>query len=130
MNEREMLELAAKANGMTVLGNNPWPLNPVGYFFNQVGDHPPALYDVEKVRLGNARWTPLADDGDALRLAVKLGMEVYIDNHPEGCQCVEVESHTHKARRVILGFESHESNDAATRYAITLCAAEIGRQME
>ena len=33
-------------------------------------------------------WNPLTDDGDALRLAVKLRMTVDFDVDAEGCTCV------------------------------------------
>ena len=58
MNDRELLERAAKAAGIEL----EW-------------DGPPAnwrpMYYQGKTYHG---WNPLADDGDALRLAVKLGL--------------------------------------------------------
>ena len=77
-------------------------------------------------------WNPIEDDGDALRLAVKLGMEVYVDTHPEGCSCTEAQSITYStpenAGRSII----NHNNDpyAATRLAIVRAAAEIGKNME
>lgn len=112
MTDRELIEMAAKAAGCEVLevfdGGN---LHIKGPGIHKVG------------------WNPLTDDGDALRLAVRLGMEVYIDNHPEGCQCVEVESHTHKVGRFFQMLRSHADYESATRCAIVACAAEIGRNM-
>ena len=72
MTDRELLERAAEAIGMYVLHERAeWPRENVGWFFNQVGGHPPALYD----RANNLKgWFPLTDDGDALRLAVKRGV--------------------------------------------------------
>lgn len=68
-------------------------------------------------------WNPLTDDGDALRLAVKLGMEVYVDTHPEGCHCTEAESVTHRAGRSII---NHDADPyAATRRAIVRAAAAM-----
>ena len=58
MNDRELLELAAKAAGIEV----EWS-DITGCFWSD-GDS----------------WVPLTDDGDALRLAVKLGLCVRIDN--------------------------------------------------
>lgn len=69
-------------------------------------------------------WNPLTDGADALQLVTALGMEVYVDNHPDGCECVEVESHTHKCGRVILNLG--DDPDADTRRAIVMCAALIG----
>lgn len=112
MDDKELLELAAKAHGSL-------------HYEDGLG------WIVIESDGGRGKWwNPLDNDGDALRLAVRLGMEVYIDNHPEGCHCVEVESHTHKAGRVVVGLESHDSNESATRRAIVRCAADIGRQMQ
>lgn len=68
-------------------------------------------------------WNPLNDDGDALRLAVKLGILFLIDVH-----CGKVVKKT----VVTDGKTKHEVNHdgdpyAATRRAIVLAAAEIGR---
>ena len=54
----------------------------------------------------HARWNPLADDGDALRLAVKLGIQVFSPDYPE----------------------YHGSGDAcaAVRRAIVEAAARLG----
>ena len=77
MTDRELLERAAKAIGMYVLHERAeWPRENVGWFFNQVGGHPPALYD----RANNLKgWFPLTDDGDALRLAVKRRQQIDMD---------------------------------------------------
>jgi hypothetical protein len=112
MTDRELLEAAAKAAGIEI----DW-------------DGDKAL--VVQLFRGNLKnwldWNPLEDDCDALRLAVKLGMEVYIDNHPSGCGCSEAQSHTHKtpenqARSCI----NHEGDQyAATRRAIVRAAAAL-----
>jgi len=102
MTDRELLELAAKAAGM------PWD---------------------QWVIDGDDSWNPLTDDGDALRLAVQLGLDVCIDTP------IEREPHTH-----VIGFvgnsadtvdviEAHGDPYAATRRAIVRAAAEIGRAM-
>jgi hypothetical protein len=64
-------------------------------------------------------WNPLIDDGDALRLAVKLGID--ITTNLDSTQC-------------LYGFDScvelHKDDPyAATRIAIVKAAAEIGRTM-
>jgi len=97
MNDKELLELAAKAAGMDGLG----------LFWNE---RLKCLWDAE-----GFTFDPLEDDGDALRLAVKLvlGIRFYIDGVGVG--------------------ESYEMNNAdpqaATRRAIVRAAAEIGRAM-
>lgn len=60
--DRELLELAAKA---------------AGYKY-----HSPAGYIVVDGIPGN--WNPLEDDGDALRLAVKLNMDICYESCPDG----------------------------------------------
>ena len=66
-------------------------------------------------------WNPLTDDGDALRLAVKLGLTITSNYHVE-----------QKGLGVIVFTELEDSEDfcAATRRAIVRAAAEIGRQMK
>lgn len=64
-------------------------------------------------------WNPLTDDGDALRLAVKLNMGVSIhDNH---CMACAPSGMAHAVQDM--------PKDQATRLAITRAAAEIGKQM-
>jgi hypothetical protein len=69
-------------------------------------------------------WAPLADDGDALRLAVKLGMEISIDNGAS-MSAANTEHWTGE------GYcEGHANNPfEATRRAIVRAAAEIGAGM-
>jgi hypothetical protein len=57
--DRELLELAAKAAGIDFR-----------YVHNTAGGQ--FLWDGEKL----VEWNPLTDDGDALRLAVKLDIEL------------------------------------------------------
>jgi hypothetical protein len=106
MNDRELLELAAKAAGIG--GGWDWPR----------GAKAPTFW-----RDANRKaWLPLTDDGDALRLAVKLRMNVVItDAGPSvrgdrGPWCDE-----HCA--------ANDDMSTATRRAIVRAAAEIGRQM-
>lgn len=111
MTDRELLELAAKAAGM-VLGE--W--HGSGYWAD-MRDSPYG----EVAR----HWNPLTDDGDALRLAVKLSL------------CVDSDSRA-RATRVLIGnddskgaSEEHDNNPyAATRRAIVRAAAAIGEKME
>lgn len=94
MNDKELLELAAKAHG----GIDHYKVAPVGLLLK-----------------GGGVWGPLLDDADALRLAVKLRLDVeWID--PD---TVFVSSFQHVA-----------NNDpyAATRRAIVKAAAEIGKE--
>lgn len=68
MTDRELLELAAKAAGLTgechlLTGDCSDPAEPGGFRY----EHPDGGHDW---------WNPLMDDGDALRLAVRLEFEV------------------------------------------------------
>ncbi|MBI5259807.1 MAG: hypothetical protein HY855_25125 [Burkholderiales bacterium] len=77
MNDRELLEAAARAAGI-VIDKSP---------FNG-GGRENTGFDV----MGNAvldwhngtKWNPLTDDGDALRLAVKLNLDIEFDTLPDG----------------------------------------------
>mgnify|MGYP006337615661 FL=1 len=120
MTDREMLELAARAAGLKEFTE----IN--GRFavrtrFTGMQDWSP--------------WNPLTDDGDALRLAVKLGLHVMqypIYDEPKHSAIAK------KSARLLddtcvdmcVGIEVYGSDPyAATRRAITRAAAEIGRQM-
>ena len=61
--DREMLEYAAKAAGYEV------EMDHKGVFHIHEGTGPQSWRP----------WTPLVDDGDALRLAVKLGLDIEIE---------------------------------------------------
>ncbi len=103
-NDRELLKMAAKAAGF--------------YWIDQGGEHygiadgSPEMYC--------DRWDPLTDDGDALRLAVKLNLQITPGtyNKEEATAYGEAEAH----ERV------HYLQDlcAATRRAIVRAAAKIG----
>lgn len=109
MNDRELLEMAAKAAGMQLVADHAHI--PSGGVW-LVGK------DEDQV------WSPLTDDGDALRLAVKLRMIV----DPDGA-IYEVATATPKATGV-MAHEKHRADPyAATRRAIVRAAAEIGRAM-
>ena len=108
MDDRELLELAAKAAGIKHPG----------------GEHcinGPAVWDCEALRW----WRPLTDDGDALRLAVKLMLSVTIG--PCEVQAVSISG----ALRGELPKEDaiYQDMGIATRRAIVRAAAEIGRAM-
>lgn len=103
MTEREMLELAAKAAGIT-------------YF-----DVTPRGVSCENGYL----WNPRADDGDAFRLAVKLNMGVSIPVH----KTIRADVITFRDPFVNIR-EKGDDPYAATRLAITRAAAEIGKTME
>lgn len=103
MDDRKLLELAAKAVG--------------AYWFG----HYRCWY------LKEGPWNPLEDDGDALRLAVRLKLRVgqgsafavcYAGFHP-------------KCNDTTESYSAHGGDEmAATRRAIVRAAAAIGEKME
>ena len=104
MSDRELLEFAAKAAGIHVPTKKDYPWAYI--------DESGIFRDISCAGDGTrmSRWNPITDDGDALRLAVKLG---------------------DRAGQVTFFIDTKHDGDplAATRRAIVRAAAEIGRQM-
>lgn len=115
MDDRTLLERAAKAAGaagMPVIQSEAGP---------QILERRTAD-GTEYYRL----WAPEIDDGDALRLAVKLGLTLHAHpDHHQGAQSVV--TMTRHAVEVREYAESYADDlNAATRRAIVRAAAEIG----
>ena len=116
-NDKELLELAAKAAGYK-FETRGWVS--IDYDEPQIDYIKNTWWDAGRER--HDLWNPLTDDGDALRLAVKLNLDVGI-NCPNST-CIDVD----KDNWVI---EQHNDDPyAATRRAIVRAASEIGRGME
>lgn len=109
--EKEMLELAAKAAGYSHLT----------YLDHQCKDGQVVTGHYEP--LSESCINPLTDDGDALRLAVNLGIG-FQSYQRLGYSVATAELLTNS----ILTKEPHNTSDqyAATRRAIVRAAAEIG----
>ncbi len=105
MDDRELLELAAKAGGIA------------GEYRAGLGICPPELSQLHKFW-----WNPLTDDGDALRLAAGLCLNVLSS---EACVVVEDE----KGVECIEYFYGPEDYTSGWRRAIVRAAAAIGRAM-
>lgn len=102
--DRELLELAAKAAGIMPTTNCN-------------GD----LAWTTGLGSGCFEWNPLTDDGDALRLAVKLGILVDVTRFAT----------TAIANGSISATEKHNGDPyVATRRAIVRAAAAIGEGMK
>lgn len=74
---------------------------------------------------GDMKWNPLTDDGDALRLAVKLNIDIRFDTLPDGPYVEAVAMWTD-----MIHCDAQDlGNDAAlaTRRVIVRTAAAIGR---
>lgn len=111
MSDREMLELAAKAAGYDFRWGD------IERFGNDFVDCTDLAYIVDGASL--VYWDPLADDGDALRLAVKLRLE--FEWWKNGISA-------NHASTPVMPIE-HVGDDpcAATRRAIVRAAAELGK---
>ena len=104
MNDKELLELAAKAVGIEVLRcrlDNPLCKD---MLINDSYRNPMQV---------SGPWNPLTDDGDALRLAVKLGIDVWRNLDIVWCNGIAS----------VAGENPYET----TRRAIVRAAAEIAR---
>jgi hypothetical protein len=104
MNDRELLKLAAKASGELTpswYGND-------AYFEGVL-----------------SRWNPLVDDGDALRLAVNLGIKVSCRPDEE----VDIWA-TASCWAAYVQEDARVDKYSAARRAIVRAAAEIGRNMK
>ena len=110
MTDRELLERAAKAAGIEHGG---WL------------DYHPRFHNGCFLVKGTP-WNPLTDDGDALRLAVKLSMQI-----TDRVWCPN-KTYSHGSENgVSMDFENYNNGpDAATRRAIVRAAAEIGRNIK
>lgn len=108
MEDRELLELAAKAAGLE-------------YHWVKV-DGGSLMQASEPGSRSEESWNPLTVDGDALRLAVKLNLWLHVEEYGAAAR---------RAGGAWLGCEAHLHGgiEAATRRAIVRAAAAIGKEM-
>lgn len=107
MNDRELLELAAKSVGMVVVSDYD-----SATWAHLADEHPEQA----------VRWNPLADDGDALRLAVKLRLDIMPSLDSQ-------EASTRDPRDYVIAEEENGDDAcAALRRAIVRAAAEIAKR--
>lgn len=123
MSDRELLELAAKA-AQHCMDYMRWD----GYRFVEQKVHgvPHCGLNYEKT------WNPLTDDGDALRLAVKLNLHICIDAESAGAITVEwgFDEGGCAQHSVVENSQDEPGDCAATRRAIVRAAAAIGKAMQ
>jgi hypothetical protein len=111
--DRELLELAAKAAGLRIDFEDALEFGSradLRYFDDETGDF----------------WNPLVSDGDALRLAVKLQLHIVLLGFGDVVNGKdEIVIASHKWAEAI----EHHNDDpcAATRRAIVRAAATLGR---
>ena len=116
MNDRELLELAAKAAGIKL------EVNTKDYAVETLG-HLAATFVGGGLQF--IPWNPLTDDGDALRLAVKLGLCVDCVQGADVVQFFIASDPENGARSYGIDITNHD-RVAATRRAIVMAAAAIG----
>lgn len=104
--DRELLELAAKAAGVTGEYSEWW----------EMGEQ---FYSGFREDRTWGAWNPLIDDGDALRLAVQLCMNIEV-----------TESDVYACTQGNLSEPAKPDRAAATRRAIVRAAAAIGEAMQ
>lgn len=116
MTDKELLELAASAAAIDgwFVEDDEW--YGTGIVFTDEDDC-------------NRVWNPLTDDGDALRLAVKL--ELFIDTNWYNSDAYLFSDKSIATSFASVEEESHNGDPyAATRRAIVRAAAEIGKDMK
>ena len=114
MDDLELLVMAAKAAGIQHVDYENVDYDGCAGLVI-VGEHGQHLHG----------WNPLADDGDALRLAISLRLELLFFN---GYEEIRVES----SKADDVGFSVEKFSDdmgASVRRAIVRAAAEIGIKM-
>ena len=116
MTDREMLELAAKAAGF----------NDAEWVAEQA-----CISTLQQKRGFKFFWNPLTDDGDALRLWVKLKLDISFGDVSFFDDDFGFPVTYWREAQDVKGFVLHENDPyAATRRAIVRAAAEIGKAMK
>lgn len=131
MEDRELLELAAKAAGVFLTPDSMNRLFPK--FVWDDGDAPTfadgglfgtvAWYGDDGKPAGTEKllWSPLTDDGDSMRLAVALRLDVLHNEPQDNDSWVMAGSHIDHTEEV----DGEASRAAATRRAIVRAAAAL-----
>lgn len=111
MEDRELLEMAAKAAGHEWR----WYGAPLGTLF-QIKTH-------SRIWIF---WNPLTDDGDALRLATALKLHILHNDLGDALLWVSAVLNK-RGLHGVVDFDDESQRANATRRAIVLAAAEIGK---
>jgi hypothetical protein len=118
MTDRELLEKAAKAAGIRYDAEQSVPHPKSGCFWGLW-----LTFDGEPPENARRYFNPLTDDGDALRLAVKLQLIV---SCAYGMTAAAMETGVHDD---VVEFHHESDPQAATRRAIVRAAAAIGEAL-
>lgn len=119
MTDRELLEKAAKAEGHGVFFDD---LSGLTWWYEDD--------DVASAKYVCLLWDPLHNDGDALRLAVKLGLSIHTDDfdHLSLPRMPGMAIAQHTSKDISEGCDWVDDPYAATRRAIVRAAAAIGEK--
>lgn len=109
MDDHKLLELAAKASGLKA------------QYSDNFGDFSIG----EPYTKGEKQWNPLTEDGDALRLAVQLKLQITPGTYNKD----EFTAFHSGLGEAIEHWSALQDENAATRRAIVRAAAEIGKSM-
>lgn len=122
MTDRVLLELAAKATGRKF---NVSRESPSGWLLATQRKAPDGSFVEDGV------WRPLTDDGDALRLAVQLRIEITQSNVLDDSSWVSASRWGYAGRQLPVVITERVVNEterqAITRWTIVRAAAEIGK---
>ena len=114
--DRELLELAAKAAGIKIRWQS------YGSYF--------VICDIDDEGI-EAVWDPILDDGDALRLAVRLYLDINQFPATDGyVGMIEIWRNGDGDPAHVEYVKAEDDRLSATRRAIVRAAAEIGRNMK
>jgi hypothetical protein len=124
MSDRELLEMAAKAFWGKEIDDTcsiRWLENDqaIGYIHGENQDHNGK--DQEFI------WSPLTDDGDALRLAAKL--QIDIESGAAYAQATWYDLDLSETHEVLEYFDHEQERLPTIRLCIVRAAAEIGKAM-
>lgn len=97
----------------------------VGAEMTDYSDRTPDHWKIEKEPNWWVEWDPLASDGDAMRIAVKLGLNVHVDI-ARGYTSV---SYSDGVWHALSSIEHGGDACSATRHAIVTVAEAIGEKM-
>ncbi|WP_430283927.1 hypothetical protein [Pseudomonas aeruginosa] len=121
MNDRTLLELAARAAGVKArwFRVNQW---------RQVGGNKKQTGQEDVFGTHHSKpWNPLTDDGHALRLAVRLNLDIRYECYDAGVAVIVGGAWDNAPEALHEIFE--RDGPSATRRAIVRAAAEIGKSM-
>lgn len=117
--DRELLQLAAKAAGITIAHFHDHFREKDGMAWGEI---------IEGDRIKT--WSPLYDDGDALRLAVKLQLTICNEQISAGVvYCTRGDDELGRVYTGPLGDDVQPSDYRDTRLSIVSAAAAIGEMM-